>query len=217
MHTLGLEKIILKKGHSVCTKKKLKSQSTCLNLVGVRGGASSWFDSRGEISPCCGVSLSSKLIQTWDSIRRAPSLDFRLQSSTDPLDVLADAQGEEIIITSAREKKSLGKSNTLVGERVWIWEVGAWVMYSPTAICTSPCRPLIPNDLNKGSRCSKSEMNRTCSRGVDATNRARKRVTTYLVDLRYDPLGYALARGHMCAQMVVDSRKMAPGGGERGT
>jgi len=60
-------------------------------------------------------------------------------------------------------------------------------------------------------------MNRTCSRGVDATNRAQKRVTTYLVDLRYDPLGYALVRAHMCAQMVVDSRKMAPGGGERGT
>ena len=57
MHPVGLEKIILKKAHSACTKK-LKSQSTCLNLVGVRGGASSWFDSRGEIPSCCGVSLS---------------------------------------------------------------------------------------------------------------------------------------------------------------
>jgi len=34
------------------------------------------------------------------------------------------------------------------------------------------------------------------------------------VDLHFDPLGNALVRAQMCARMVVDSRKMASGGGE---
>jgi len=51
----------------------------------------------------------------------------------------------------------------------------------------------------QGSRCSK---------------RGTKKATTYLVDLHFDPLRNALARARMCARMVVDSRKMASGGGE---
>jgi len=48
----------------------------------------------------------------------------------------------------------------------------------------------------RGSRCNKSEMNRTCSRGVDAANGAQKR--------QHLPGGFALRSPQKCSRESPD-------------
>ena len=97
------------------------------------------------------------LIQIWDSAEPLPWFPLAVIYGSlgcarrwDPL----KKQGEGIII--ARGEKKASRNQTLLWARkktrVWIWAARAWVMYSPTEICSSPIRPLIPNDLSEGEQ-----------------------------------------------------------------
>ena len=195
MHPVGLEKIILKKAHSACTKKAKITEHMLEFGWGEGWGIKliwlTWWNSlllQCEPLPChedfdsknteetrpkqiTGEKTTAEIQYGGGTRRlgnRSPDSDLRF-CRTPPLISACShlripwmcspmrstkKQGEGIIIARGK-KKHLEIKHSCGWEkktRVWIWAARAWVMYSPTEICSSPIRPLIPNDLSEGEQ-----------------------------------------------------------------